>query len=160
MPITKQCIHQGSCEAANTLTSEVCEIAAAATTVTKVTTLTTPATIFMPAVVRAIHTCASSFSPSLTSSPLPSSVPSSIPLPPPTAYNLTSVSTSPTLAAVAVKAASLLPYRTLKMYCRRFLIVIGLVCLLHSCLLWNTAAASISNRDNFKVKHHETTSGQ
>ncbi|KAL9897501.1 klingon isoform 2-T6 [Glossina fuscipes fuscipes] len=149
MPITKQCIHQGSCEAANTLTSEVCEIAAATatpTTVTKVTTLTTPATIFMPAVVRAIHTCASSFSPSLTSSPLPSSVPSSIPLPPPTAYNLTSVSTSPTLAAVAAKAASLLPYRTLKMYCRRFLIVIGLVCLLHSCLLWNTAAASISNR--------------
>ncbi|XP_037819255.1 netrin receptor DCC [Lucilia sericata] len=37
-------------------------------------------------------------------------------------------------------------YPQMKKYCRRFLFVISLVCLLHSCLLWNTAEAAISNR--------------
>lgn len=40
-------------------------------------------------------------------------------------------------------------YPQMKKYCRRFLFVISLVCLLHSCLLWNTAEAAISNRGKF-----------
>ncbi|XP_075146285.1 klingon [Haematobia irritans] len=37
-------------------------------------------------------------------------------------------------------------YLQMKKYCRRFLILISLICLLHSCLLWDSAAAAISNR--------------
>uniref|UniRef100_A0A1I8NKC9 Uncharacterized protein n=1 Tax=Musca domestica TaxID=7370 RepID=A0A1I8NKC9_MUSDO len=44
-------------------------------------------------------------------------------------------------------ALLLLSYSEVKKYCRRFLTVISLICLLHSCLLWNTAEAAISNRE-------------
>uniref|UniRef100_A0A1I8NQU2 Uncharacterized protein n=1 Tax=Stomoxys calcitrans TaxID=35570 RepID=A0A1I8NQU2_STOCA len=73
-----------------------------------------------------------------------------------TTPNITSAATSsfetssPTPSSSSSSAVpSSLPlavYLEMKKYCRRFLIVITLICLLHSCLLWNSAAAAISNR--------------
>ncbi|XP_073818344.1 klingon [Musca autumnalis] len=51
-----------------------------------------------------------------------------------------------TLASATSPLSSMFLYTEVKKYCRRFLIVISLICLLHSCLLWNTAEAAISNR--------------
>lgn len=71
-------------------------------------------------------------------------------LTPSTGSSLSS-SSLPLLSLAAVSSVSsfsgaVLVYPQMKKYCRRFLFIISLVCLLHSCLLWNTAAAAISNR--------------
>lgn len=74
-------------------------------------------------------------------------------LTPSTGSSLSS-SSLPLLSLAAVSSVSsfsgaVLVYPQMKKYCRRFLFIISLVCLLHSCLLWNTAAAAISNRGKF-----------
>ncbi|KAM7364327.1 klingon [Cochliomyia hominivorax] len=71
-----------------------------------------------------------------------SSSPSSSSLSPSTSLPLLSLA----VARITSFSAAGLVYPQMKKYCRRFLFAISLVYLLHSCLLWNTAAAAISNR--------------
>lgn len=65
---------------------------------------------------------------------------------PTTTSSWSSSSSSPSPTCTSPSPLSSSVYLEMKKYCRRFLIVISLICLLHSCLLWNTAAAAISNR--------------